>query len=269
VAGLSEDSVAGDDEALTGDRRRSSANGIQVINRAARILRALRDDPDGLSLGQIAARVDLPRSTVQRIVNALVAERFLMAASPSGKVRIGIEIISLAESSKIDIVQLVHPHLKALSEATGETVDLSILRNDHLYFVDQVIGSHRLRAVSGVGEIFPLHSTANGKACLALLSDAEIKARYGMTLTKACKESGGSLVSLLAELKEVRKSGIAFDQGEHTAGISAVGTALADPTGMIFAVSVPVPTHRFKQKSGHVADLLLGTRARLADAMSA
>ena len=47
-----------------------AANGIQVISRAASILRALRDEPDGLSLGQIATRVELPRSTVQRIVRS-------------------------------------------------------------------------------------------------------------------------------------------------------------------------------------------------------
>jgi hypothetical protein len=48
-------------------------------------LRSLRDEPDGLSLGQIATRVELPRSTVQRIVHALIAERFLMAASPTSR----------------------------------------------------------------------------------------------------------------------------------------------------------------------------------------
>ncbi|MGI9493370.1 MAG: helix-turn-helix domain-containing protein, partial [Geminicoccaceae bacterium] len=57
--------------------------GIQVIARAASILRALGEDTSGMSLGQIADKVGLPRSTVQRIVGALQAER-LVISSTSG-----------------------------------------------------------------------------------------------------------------------------------------------------------------------------------------
>ena len=62
----------------------SRASGIQVIARAAAILRVLRDSETGLSLGQIARQVGLPRSTVQRIVGALQEERLVIAASAEG-----------------------------------------------------------------------------------------------------------------------------------------------------------------------------------------
>src|SRR5205807_1695051 len=55
----------------------SGALGVQVIARAASVLRALENRPEGLSLGQIAKEVGLARSTVQRIVAALQAEHFL------------------------------------------------------------------------------------------------------------------------------------------------------------------------------------------------
>lgn len=237
--------------------------GIQVISRAARILRALRDERDGLSLGQIALRVQLPRSTVQRIVHALVAERFLMAASPNGRVRLGTEILALAGDSKIDIVELAHPHLKALAEATGETVDLAALRDDHLVFLDQISGTHRLRAVSAVGETFPLHSTANGKACLSLLDDAEVKRRLkGKRLIIASGRTR-SVASMLKELAQVRAAGLAYDREEHFTGISAIGTAFRDPAGAIYAISVPAPTARAKAIEDRVADLLLKIRDQL------
>jgi len=243
----------------------ASGHGIQVINRAARILRALRDQPAGLSLAQIAGRVDLPRSTVQRIVGALVNEHLLMHASPAGRVRLGTEIMTLAASSKFDIVELAHPHLKALSEATGETVDLAVLRDDHLVFVDQVVGTHRLRAVSAVGEVFPLHSTANGKACLALFDEVEIRLRFGAVLERACRADGRPLKALLDEITRVRRSGIAVDEEEHSAGISAIGTAFFDPTGGVYAVSIPLPTSRFSKSRKALSALLLETRAKLAN----
>ena len=65
------------------EERREDKSQVQVIARAATILRALEEQPAGLSLGQIAQRVDLARSTVQRIVAALAAEKLLIAASPT------------------------------------------------------------------------------------------------------------------------------------------------------------------------------------------
>jgi DNA-binding IclR family transcriptional regulator len=59
----------------------SERSGIQVIARAAAVLRPLRREPIGLSLGEIVERVSLPRSTVQRIVAALGREELLMSAS--------------------------------------------------------------------------------------------------------------------------------------------------------------------------------------------
>lgn len=242
-----------------------AGGGIQVINRAARILRSLRDEPSGLSLGQIAARVDLPRSTVQRIVGALVAENLLMHASPAGRVRLGTEVVALALSANFDVVELAHPHLKALSEATGETVDLAVLRGDHLVFVDQVVGTHRLRAVSAVGEVFPLHSTANGKACLSLFDEAEIRKRFGAMLDAACRRDGRSFAALLKEIARSRKSRIALDKEEHSAGISALGTAFVDPRGGVYAISIPMPTSRFEASHAHLAKLLLNVRSTLTD----
>jgi DNA-binding IclR family transcriptional regulator len=247
-----------------GDEQRS---GIQVINRAARILRALRDEPAGLSLGQIAARVELPRSTVQRIVGALVAEGLLMTASPGGRVRLGMEILALAASSRIDVVELAHPHLKALSEQAGETVDLSVLKKDHLVFVDQVVGPQRLRAVSAVGEVFPLHSTANGKACLALMSDDDVRALLGGEKLVTASGKSRRLADLLAELAEVRRRGVAFDEEEHSLGISAVGAAFADGLGQIYAVSIPAPASRFTKNRERLAALLLAMRRELVAAV--
>ncbi|MEP5153633.1 helix-turn-helix domain-containing protein, partial [Planktotalea sp.] len=66
----------------------NSRNGIQVISRAAAVLRCLKDYPQGLSLGQIATEVSLPRSTVQRIVGALQSERLLISNVTGGGVRL-------------------------------------------------------------------------------------------------------------------------------------------------------------------------------------
>ena len=149
-------------------------NQIQVIARAAAILRALEDETSGLSLGQIAQRVNLARSTVQRIVAALQTEKLVIAASPTGRVRLGPTIRRLAGFGALRLRvdrAAVPSRAVARAERDGRPCDR---QQDHLVFIDQVIGPQRLRTVSAVGEMFPLYCTANGKAYLAGLADDEV-----------------------------------------------------------------------------------------------
>jgi DNA-binding IclR family transcriptional regulator len=236
---------------------------IQVIARAAAILRALEDEPSGLSLGQIAQRVSLARSTVQRIVAALAAERFVIAASPTARVRIGPTILRLATSVQTDFVSIARPFLVKLSNELRETVDLAAVKRDHLVFIDQVIGSHRLRAVSGVGESFPLYCTANGKAYLAQLDDAAIGPLIGAAYEARTPATLTTLDQLLENLRAIRQSGVAIDREEHTAGICAAGVALSDMLGNQVAISVPVPAQRFLENQDFIAGRLLATKTAL------
>jgi DNA-binding IclR family transcriptional regulator len=233
-------------------------DGIQVIARAAAVLRALKDSQTGLSLGQIADRVALPRSTVQRIVAALIDERLLVATRAAG-VRLGPELQALAEAARTNTVDLCRPHLTALMAATGETVDLSALRGGQMVFLDQVQGSHRLRAVSSVGEHFPLTTTANGRAALSVLpEDAAVslaQAEWG--------QGSGNLPVLLARIALARKLGFAEDNDDHTEGISAIGIAFRDFGGEVFAISLPIPTSRFAERRALVTAALLAVKADL------
>lgn len=242
---------------------------IQVITRAANVLRALEGEPDGLSLGQIAQRVELARSTVQRIVDALRTEQFVIAASPTGGVRLGPALIRLAASASVEFDQITRPVMADLSQAIGETVDLSVLKGHSAVFTDQIQGPHRLRAVSAIGESFPLHCTANGKAILSVLSDEKIERLLRGSLAKLTPNTITRPAELLKEIDSCRRSGIAVDDEEHTEGISAVGTGFIDPIGRAIAISIPVPTTRFKRIRTELSAQLLAARDRMLESLGA
>lgn len=185
-------------------------SGVQVVARATTIRRALEEETVSLSHGQIAQRVNLSRSTVQRIVAALQVAKLVISATPNGWVRLGNSILRLAASVRSDFLVVARPILAWLSDELPETVDLAMVRKDHLIFIDQVIGSERLRAVSAVGEVFPLSCTANGKAYLAQLSDAAVEALVGRTYTARTPKSLTRLDALLEELATVRRTGVAY-----------------------------------------------------------
>jgi DNA-binding IclR family transcriptional regulator len=232
-------------------------NGIQVIARAAAVLRSLELEPEGLSLSEIAVRVDLPRSTVQRIVAALVDERLLMSASLKARVKLGPTLVQLGAAADVGTEKIIRPVIQELSRLADETVDLSILKNGHAVFVDQIQGTQRLVAVSAVGREFPLHCTANGKAFLALLPPER---RDGLLPARLERYTGSTITDrreLDAALSEVEKIDLAYDLEEHSVGICAVGTAFLDPLGREYSVSIPVPATRFDAKRRQLLSGLL------------
>lgn len=245
----------------------SSGQSVQVIARAASVLRTLEGEDSGLSLAQIAQRVGLARSTVQRIVDALRAEHFLIAATPTSGVRLGPALIRLAASAGADFDQITRPIMTKMSKKLGETVDLSVLKGFSAVFTDQIPGAHRLRAVSAIGDAFPLHCTANGKALLSVMPKQSLDRFLRSPLPRL---TGATIVKagdLLTAVEACTKSGVAFDIEEHTEGICAVGTAFLDPLRRCVALSIPIPTTRFKAMKGDLVKELLKARAEIAEAL--
>jgi DNA-binding IclR family transcriptional regulator len=228
-------------------REIANNQGIQVISRAASILRLLGRETNGLSLGQIAERVNLPRSTVQRIVSALADEGFIASQKGNGTIRLGPQIQQLAQASGRTMKDRMRPVMKGLSDETGETVDLALFEDGRMRFVDQIEGSQRLRTVSRIGDAFPLTTTANGKAALACLDRS-----FAMRLIKSelgiSGNSSKTLKRLLSELDDISDGGLARDENEHTDGISAIGIAIKNENGDIYALSIPVPSARYERE---------------------
>ncbi|WP_372838108.1 IclR family transcriptional regulator [Phaeovulum sp.] len=243
------------------DQQPGTRHGIQVIARAADVLRALKQDTTGLSLGQIAERVNLPRSTVQRIVAALQEERLVIASARGGGLRLGPELRALGEATRYNIIEDCRPILMEISAATGETVDLSVLREKRMIFLDQIPGKHRLRAVSAVGEAFPLTLNSNGRACLSLLPEATART----LIADEWKRSGtkGDLDAFMVTLARYRERGIAEDVDEQSEGISALGIAFSDWSKELYSISVPAPTTRFIRKKETIIAALTHAKSQI------
>lgn len=236
--------------------------GIQLITRAAQILRTL-GDATGLSLAGIAESVGLARSTVHRIVLALEAERLVSCNGP-GQYRLGPEILHLAESCKIDLIRDVHPYIVRLSRELNETVDLSVRAGHLVTVVDQVIAMRRLRVEAALGRSFPLYCTASGKAILAALPDETGQALVGGPLEALTPKTITSRAELQEQVAQVRKIGVAYDLEELSVGLCAIGSCLNLGNGEIIAVSIPVPAGRFYGQEDHLSRTLSHFLAEIA-----
>ncbi|OBH04187.1 transcriptional regulator [Mycobacterium sp. E2699] len=235
----------------------SDGAGIQVIARAAEMLRLLQAHPGGLSQAEIGERLGMARSTVSRILGALDDEGLVASRGARGPYRLGPEIARMAATVRLGVVMDLHPLMEELSRELEETVDLSILDGDRVTFVDQVVSPHRLRAISAVGESFPLHCCANGKALLASLPPEQRAQALPSRLARLTDNTITTPAALRRELERVRIEGVAYDREEQTEGVCAVGTVLPGVGEQLVAVSVPVPAQRFYRRESELAEALL------------
>jgi IclR family transcriptional regulator, acetate operon repressor len=223
----------------------SRDEGIQVLRRAAAALDEIAAEPGRLRLVDLGERLGLAKSTARRLLVGLV-EVGLANVDAQGHFSLGERVLGLGRADGAQISAIFRPTIERVARATdGETVDLSVLRGQRMWFVDQIESSHRLRAVSAVGVRFPLESTANGKAALAALDDADAQAAISRFSPEAAD-------ALRGEIAEIRRIGIAFDRDEHTPGISAAAIARRAVGDNVVAISVPAPTERFREKEQRI-----------------
>lgn len=229
--------------------------GIQVISRAIKILRLLNEQ--GISLGELARLSNLPRSTVQRIVETLADEN-LVESGECG-VRLGWGLHELARNGYSDVVaQLRHP-LEKLFENTRETVEISTYYGREVIFLDRIISDQAVRVVPLYNRPKPIYAMANGKAMLSLLSDEQIVSVLKDQMPALTHNTITDMPTLLEEIVKVRNTGLSYDNEEHADGICAVGIPLPIPGQSSHAISVVVPSYRFNDRLPKIKKELLAT----------
>lgn len=245
------------------DKESNGTGGIQVIARAAAILRAV--GREGVSLGTLARQTGLPRSTVQRIVDALAAENFVEAGEAG--VRLGWGLGRLAQIAHSDIIVRVRPYLESLFQATNETVDFAFRNGKEVAFLDRIISEQELRVVPVTNKSRPLYAMANGKALLSVMSDDEVGTLLNSAFDCLTPATVGDLSKLLAMLAAIREEGFSYDREEHAAGVCAISTTVCVHGVPPHAISVVVPAQRFEVQLPAMRDALREARSGMEAAL--
>lgn len=240
--------------------------GVQVISRAAAILRCLEGEPAGLSLGEIAKRCGLPRSTVQRLVDALALEE-LLEVHGRGGVCLGPALMRLASHSHVDIVQRSRPYLEALAAETGETTLLASATGAELLILHTVVSSQTLRVSPVPGGFLNIYGTGGGKTLLATMDDEAVIKLLGRKI-KPLTPNTLTLPDLLKQLEQVRGNGVAFGNEEHTLGVASVAVSLQTPQGY-YSIDVAGPAWRIRQSRENIESALLKCREELLSGLRA
>lgn len=219
--------------------------GVQSIERAFSILRALSQQPSGVT--ELAKQVELPKSTVARLLSALESEGAVEQLEAGGEYRLGLGLEEIAGGSQQgrSLVAVARPFLIGLTEQSGEASGLSNLDEHWVYFLDQVDSDNDVQVRDWTGEYAPIHTVPSGLAMLAFMDESEVDAVIAGGLESVTPSTVTDEEELRERLTLIRTAGYAWGTGEFAEGICSVAAPVFGPHGVEAALHVHGPEYRF------------------------
>jgi DNA-binding IclR family transcriptional regulator len=221
------------------------APGVQSVDRALTILDILaRLGEAGVT--EIAGELGVHKSTAFRLVSTLESHGMVEQNEGRGKYRLGVGVLRLAgaTTARLDVVQEARSICRKLAADSGETVNIAVLSDRSVLYVDQVSGQSALQAHNWVGQHIPLHATSNGKVLLSGLTAAEVDTRLPR-LPSYTADTVTTRARLRRDLAMVREQGYAVAVDELEVGLTAIAAPIRNAHGDVIAsLSVSGPTFR-------------------------
>jgi len=224
------------------------AGQVQSLTRGFSILEALAKSGGGLTLTELAQRVQLPPSTTHRLLSTLEKMGYVYQAGDLGLWYIGLQAFTVGTTflANRDFVAQSHASMHRLMEQAGETANLAILDGTEAVFIAQVQCHEMMRTLVKLGSRVPLHASGVGKALFAALPDEQIDAILKVRgLPRITENTIVVPETMWAALRVIRQRGYSFDDEEHARSTRCVGAAVydehAEPLG---AISIAGPSAR-------------------------
>ncbi|HUC24418.1 MAG TPA: IclR family transcriptional regulator [Streptosporangiaceae bacterium] len=221
----------------------------QSLERGLAVLSAFSPDRPALGISELARKLGLTRSTTHRYVATLASLRYLEQDGETRKYRLGPRVLDLGFSmlGSLELREIAGPHLRQLTETTGQTSNLAIRDDTDVILIDRVRGRpgryHHLEFTLHVGSRLPAYCSATGKALLAFLPRQDLDRLLDRTdLVQRGPRTHTDKRSLLAELEQVRRTGIATNDEELESALRSIAAPVRSRSGeVIAAVNVAIP----------------------------
>ncbi len=245
------------------------APAVQSIERAIAILKSFSADEPELGVGELSRRLDLPKSTVFRLLSALEAGGLVSQNPETHRYRLGVDLIGLA-NNVIGYPNLRHvasPHLRRLAHTLQETVSLSILDRSDAVNVEQFVPPGRLVVrVGWVGRRMPVHAVSAGRVIIAFLPEEEVAQLLNGDLEALTPHTITDPQALRAELARIREQGYATAFEELEEGLNALAAPIRDHRSRVIAsVSVSGPSSRLTpQRVSEIAPEVIRTAEQIS-----
>jgi len=225
-----------------------SGRKISAVETAMTVSTALKE-LDGAGITEIADHTGLAKSMVYNYLMTLHDQN--LVERDENEFRLSLRFLELGQHTKrnLTIYDYSKSEIEDLAEETGAAVHVIVEQNGMGYVINQALGEEAVATSTRVGHTVELAQTAAGKAILAHFPEEhtqEIMATY--EFPQQTEKTITSEEDLLAELGEIRESGVAFADEELLHSFRAVGAPVINTDNSVLgAISVSGPTAQMEE----------------------
>ena len=218
----------------------------RILEKSMRMLEVVSNHPEGISLTDLCAEVDVAKGSAHSLLTTLVNMGYLRRDPRTSLYTVSLKTFEVGarfvENNRH--FRYAREVLENLVASIRQTAHMAVLDGTDVIYIHKVDCSHAIRMVSIIGRRIPAHATAIGKALLADYTNEQVRALYeGKPLARLTENTISDLDALIEQLEQVRLKGYAYEKGESTIGIECVAVAVGradDPTHTAISISVPI-----------------------------
>jgi len=211
---------------------------VQTIGRASMVLKVLSEsDSEGMRLSDVALAVGLGKSTVSRLLRALIDVGYVETDELGKRYRLGYCLYNLGHAARrFHIIELARPALSRLATSTDDTIFLSLRDGDQAHCVARQTGAYPIRTLTlSVGDRRPLGVGAGSLALLAFEPESETDRIISTTREARRPFAAFDDAALREMIRAARARGYAFNDGHIVSAMNAVGVPVIDADGRVVA----------------------------------
>lgn len=246
---------------------------IPAASRTLAVLRALAKSGQPITAAALSQKVGIPRSSVYQLLEVLEADGFVIHFAEESRWGLGVSAFELGSAylRHDPLERVARPILAKLARATEKQVaavaQLGVLHGDETLYLLKELPAQSVSVVTEVGVRLPAHLTASGRALLANLSPAQLKATVSASaLVNRTGFGPKTFRELQGLLSTERLQGYSFEQSHVTLGYSSISCAAKNHLGI--PIAALALTFRQSDVSSDLLDLLSAQVKSAADELS-
>jgi IclR family acetate operon transcriptional repressor len=239
-----------------------------VLSRAFAVLDALPGDGTGITLTDLARKVEIPKGSLHRLLGQFLS---LEVVRREGDLYyLGRHLFDLTRFLAPDtrLRQAAMPHMVELYNRIGETLHLGVLADLEVLYVERLAKAESPRWPTRVGQRMPAYCTGLGKALLAFCrTDSAVERVVHAPMPRRTPHTLGMPGMFMQDLSRIRERGFAHDREEAMAGLTCVAMPVMGRSGPVAAISISTSTASSRAKTEHHLQMLSATATSISKAL--
>ncbi len=235
--------------------KQENSNNVKSILKAFLIIEKLNENGP-MSIGDLSSQLLMDKGTIHRLINTIKSAGYIVQNTETKKYSNSIKLFEIGQNviTRTGLYEAARPFIDSLSSITGESINLGIVKDNKIIYIDKKEGKSTIKVGIKIGTSIPMHCTGMGRAVLANMNKElrdEIIDR--IEYVKYAVNSPLNRETVEERLMETLKNGYSMDREEYVNELISFGAPIYGYKGEpIAAISISFPKSRYNENENGI-----------------